>query len=91
MNLSLVEFFVVTVLAGIMALASNAPPWQVAASVSPRNWLLIGYLGVLGTSFAWFAQLRAAQQPARDASWLDFEHRTAVRYGICCARRREQA
>ena len=60
-NLSLVEFFVVTVLAGIMALASDAPPWQVAASVSPRNWLLIVYLGVLGTSFAWFAQLRAAR------------------------------
>ncbi|HUK72698.1 MAG TPA: DMT family transporter [Streptosporangiaceae bacterium] len=60
-NLSLVEFLVVTVLAGITALASNAPPWHAAASVSPRNWLLIAYLGVLGTAFAWFAQLRGAR------------------------------
>lgn len=60
-NLSLVEFVVVTVLAGITSVASNAPPWQVAASVSTRDWLLIAYLGVLGTSFAFFAQLRAAR------------------------------
>jgi drug/metabolite transporter (DMT)-like permease len=60
-NLTLVEFLVVAVLAGITALASNEAPWQVAATISTQNWLLIAYLGVLGTSFAFFAQLRAAR------------------------------
>lgn len=60
-NLSLVEFTVVAVLAGITSLASDASPWHYAATLTPGNWLLIAYLGVLGTSFAFFAQLRAAR------------------------------
>lgn len=60
-NLSLVEFIVVSVLSGITALTEGTPLWQVATAVSPRDWLLIAYLGVLGSSFAFYAQLRAAR------------------------------
>jgi len=60
-NLSLIEFVVVAALAGVTAVAAGTPVWHVVATVSARDWLLIAYLGVLGTSFAWLAQLRAAR------------------------------
>src|ERR1022692_1072259 len=60
-NLSLIEFVVVAVLAGITAAASGTPMWQVAAAISSRDWLLIGYLGRLGTAIPFLAQLRAAR------------------------------
>jgi len=59
-NVTFVEFVVVAMLAAITALASGSPPWQVTA-IGARDWMLIAYLGVLGTSFAWFVQLRTAR------------------------------
>lgn len=60
-NLSLIEFVTVAVLAGGTSLIAGEHPWRVATTVSATDWLLIAYLGILGTSFAFFAQLRAAR------------------------------
>ncbi|MFF4740191.1 DMT family transporter [Streptomyces sp. NPDC001262] len=60
-NLTLVEFVVVTLLAGAASCFTPEPVWQAAGAVSGQNWLLIAYLGVLGTSYAFFIQLRAAR------------------------------
>lgn len=60
-NLTFVQFVVVAVLAALTAIASGDDLTGVVQSVSLPNWLLIAYLGVLGTSFAFFAQLRAAR------------------------------
>ncbi|MEU4683771.1 DMT family transporter [Streptomyces xinghaiensis] len=60
-NLTLVEFVVVCLLAGTLSGFTSVPVWDAAGSVSLENWLLICYLGVLGTSYAFFIQLRAAR------------------------------
>lgn len=60
-NLTAVEFVVVVLLASITSVLSGHPVWTVAPHVDGGSWLLIAYLGVLGTSFAFFAQLRSAR------------------------------
>ncbi|WFB10825.1 DMT family transporter [Streptomyces sp. LX-29] len=60
-NLTLVEFCVVCLLATATSGFSDSPVWSAIGSVSGTNWLLIAYLGVLGTSYAFFVQLRAAR------------------------------
>ncbi|MDJ1130527.1 DMT family transporter [Streptomyces iconiensis] len=61
-NLTLVEFVVVAVLATATSGFTSSPVWQAAGEVSGQNWLLIAYLGVLGTSYAFFIQLQAARR-----------------------------
>jgi drug/metabolite transporter (DMT)-like permease len=60
-NVTLVEFVVVLVLATVTSVFVGTPVWEVATDVGARDWLLILYLGVIGTSFAFFAQLRGAR------------------------------
>jgi drug/metabolite transporter (DMT)-like permease len=60
-NLTLVEFVVVLLLATVTSAVSGDPVWEVAGHVSVQSWILIAYLGVLGTAFAFFAQLRVAR------------------------------
>ncbi|MDQ1029475.1 drug/metabolite transporter (DMT)-like permease [Streptomyces umbrinus] len=60
-NLTLVEFLVVCLLASITSAFTSTPVWEASGAVSGQNWLLIAYLGVLGTSYAFFVQLRAAR------------------------------
>ncbi len=60
-NLTAVEFVVVVLLASITSVLSGHPVWTVVPHVDGRSWLLIAYLGVLGSSFAFFAQLRSAR------------------------------
>jgi drug/metabolite transporter (DMT)-like permease len=60
-NLTFIEFTTVTLLAAIVASFSGSASWHAAATVGPRDWLLIAYLGVLGTSYAFFVQLRTAR------------------------------
>ncbi|GAA0467749.1 hypothetical protein Ade02nite_88560 [Paractinoplanes deccanensis] len=60
-NLTAVEFVVVVVLATLTSVATGDPVWEVAGQVDGRSWLLIVYLGVLGTAFAFFVQLRSAR------------------------------
>ncbi|AEW99368.1 DMT family transporter [Streptantibioticus cattleyicolor] len=61
-NLTLVEFCVVCLLATGASVVGGSPVWRDAGTVSGGNWLLIGYLGVLGTSYSFFVQLRAARK-----------------------------
>jgi drug/metabolite transporter (DMT)-like permease len=61
MNITLVEFGVVLILATVTSSFVGTPVWEVATNVGARDWLLILYLGVVGTSFAFFAQLRGAR------------------------------
>ncbi|WP_432929802.1 DMT family transporter [Microbispora sp. CA-135349] len=61
-NLTLVEFVVVFALAALTSGFTGTPVWRAAGSVSAGNWLLIAYLGVLGTSYAFFVQLWAARR-----------------------------
>ncbi|MBX7267864.1 DMT family transporter [Micromonospora sp. Llam7] len=60
-NLTAVQFVVVIVLAGSTSVLTGDPVWSVAGDVDGRSWLLIAYLGVLGTAFAFFVQLRSAR------------------------------
>lgn len=60
-NLTLVEFVVVCLLATATSGLAGQPVWTVVGNISGANWLLIVYLGVVGTSFAFFAQLRGAR------------------------------
>lgn len=60
-NLTAVQFVVVATLATLTSVLTGRPVWSVAAGVDGGSWLLIAYLGVLGTAFAFFAQLRAAR------------------------------
>ncbi|AGL15324.1 DMT family transporter [Actinoplanes sp. N902-109] len=60
-NLTAVEFVVVVLLATVTSVATGHPVWSVATHVDGRSWLLITYLGVLGTAFAFFMQLRSAR------------------------------
>lgn len=60
-NLTLVEFVVVCLLATVTSGLAGQPVWTAVGNVSGANWLLIAYLGVVGTSFAFFAQLRGAR------------------------------
>jgi drug/metabolite transporter (DMT)-like permease len=60
-NLTAVQFVVVIVLAVITSVFTGDPVWSVAGEVDGRSWLLIAYLGVLGTAFAFFVQLRSAR------------------------------
>lgn len=60
-NLTFVEFVVVAALAALTAMANGDNLTDVVGDVSGSHWLLIAYLGVLGTSFAFFVQLRAAR------------------------------
>lgn len=60
-NITLVQFTMVCLLAGVTSVVTGPPAWQAAGQIAPGTWLLIVYLGVLGTSFAFFAQLRAAR------------------------------
>jgi drug/metabolite transporter (DMT)-like permease len=61
-NLTLVEFCVVFLLATVTSGLGGSPIWEAAGSVSSKDWLLIAYLGVLGTSYSFFIQLRAARR-----------------------------
>ncbi|GGO06705.1 hypothetical protein GCM10010116_13340 [Microbispora rosea subsp. aerata] len=61
-NLTLVEFVVVFLLATLTSVLTGTPVWEEAGSVSAGDWLLIAYLGVLGTSYSFFVQLRAARR-----------------------------
>ncbi|WP_280430970.1 DMT family transporter [Nocardia brasiliensis] len=61
-NITLIEFVVVLLLATATSVLTGAPMWRLAGAVSGSNWLLIAYLGVIGTSFAFFAQLRGARR-----------------------------
>lgn len=60
-NITTVEFVVVTFLAGCTSALSGHPVWSVIGQVDGQSWLLIAYLGVLGSSFAFYAQLRSAR------------------------------
>jgi drug/metabolite transporter (DMT)-like permease len=60
-NLTVVEFVVVILLATVTASLTGHPVWEVAGQVDGMSWVLIAYLGVLGTAFAFFAQLRSAR------------------------------
>ncbi|MBB4763051.1 DMT family transporter [Amorphoplanes digitatis] len=60
-NLTVVEFVVVIVLASLTSVFTGDPVWSAAGQVDGRSWLLIAYLGVLGTAFAFFMQLRSAR------------------------------
>ncbi|WP_329242158.1 DMT family transporter [Actinoallomurus sp. NBC_01490] len=60
-NLTLIEFVVVALLAGLTAVVSGEPLVSTITSTRPSAWLLIAYLGVMGTSFAFFVQLRSAR------------------------------
>ncbi len=89
-NLTFVEFVVVLVLAAVTALVSGSPPWQVAAAISARDWMLIAYLGVLGTSFAWFVQLPTARAASstRVGLILSTEPVFATVFAVMAARNR---
>jgi drug/metabolite transporter (DMT)-like permease len=60
-NLTAVEFVVVILLASLTSVFTGDPVWSVAGQVDGRSWVLIAYLGVLGTAFAFFMQLRSAR------------------------------
>ncbi len=60
-NITFVEFVVVTLLAGVASAAFETGVPERIGQLTGSTWLLIGYLGVLGTSFAFFAQLRSAR------------------------------
>jgi drug/metabolite transporter (DMT)-like permease len=60
-NLTVIEFVTVVILSALLSLIGGVEPWRAAAAVSMHDWVLIAYLGVFGTSFAFFAQLRAAR------------------------------
>jgi drug/metabolite transporter (DMT)-like permease len=60
-NLTLVQFVVVFLLASATSVVGGDPVWNAVGNVSGVNWLLIAYLGVIGTAFAFFAQLRGAR------------------------------
>jgi drug/metabolite transporter (DMT)-like permease len=61
-NLTLVEFVTVFVLAAVLASATGQSVWSQSAHLDPVVWLLIAYLAVLGTAFAFYAQLSAARR-----------------------------
>ena len=61
-NLTLIEFVTVFVLAGSLAAATGHGVWSSAQHLGPQIWLLIAYLAVLGTAFAFYAQLSAARR-----------------------------
>ena len=60
-NVTFVEFVVVALLSGVSSAAFETGVPGRIAELGGSTWLLIGYLGVLGTSFAFFAQLRSAR------------------------------
>jgi drug/metabolite transporter (DMT)-like permease len=60
-NLTLIEFIVVALLAALTAVVSGESIVSTISATRPSAWLLIAYLGVMGTSFAFFVQLRSAR------------------------------
>ncbi|MEQ0562235.1 DMT family transporter [Amycolatopsis sp. NEAU-NG30] len=60
-NITFVEFVMVSLLAGLSSAAFETGVPGRIAGLGGSTWLLIVYLGVLGTSFAFFAQLRSAR------------------------------
>ena len=61
-DITLVEFVVVFALAALTSGFTGTPVWEAAGTVGTGDWLLIAYLGVLGTSYSFFVQLRAARR-----------------------------
>lgn len=61
LHVTAVELFVVLVLASISSAVVGAPVWAAAGRIAAGSWLLIAYLGVLGTAYAFFVQLRMAR------------------------------
>ncbi|SDK90847.1 Permease of the drug/metabolite transporter (DMT) superfamily [Actinopolyspora mzabensis] len=60
-NITFVEFVVVFTLAGAASFVFEHNAWSSMQGIGIEEWILIAYLGVLGTSFAFFVQLRSAR------------------------------
>lgn len=60
-RVTLVEVTLVAVLGVALAPALGAPVWTDAAGMGTEIWLLVAYLGVFGTAYAFAAQLFAAR------------------------------
>lgn len=61
-SVTLVEVVVVALLSLVVSLFLGGAIWTEVSTVTPLAWILIAYLGVLGTAFAFAAQLFAARR-----------------------------
>jgi len=87
LNVTLIEFATVVIVAGLAAFIGARPPWHAITTINAEDWVLIVYLGVLGTSFAFLAQLRAARatSPTRVGLILSTEPVFATAFAITWA------
>jgi drug/metabolite transporter (DMT)-like permease len=60
-HVTVVELIMVMLLATVSSVIVRQPVWSAAVTTGPHSWLLIAYLGVLGTAYAFFVQLRMAR------------------------------
>ena len=61
LHVTAVELVVVFVLASASSVVVDQPVWSSIATIDVTTWLLVAYLGVLGTAYAFYVQLRMAR------------------------------